>query len=258
MKITDLNVSFVLFFIPFLFTNCIADWGSHGQRMRSPEYSEDVQDTLSIQNAESGTESSNSTYKDSIQPQVTGSSINKNNANTIVTEPRDSVVSRSDTSKNDLNNSGVSVYNASIIDYYGRVPDSVFPTAGIKRFRGTVVPGGDTVHFKIPVYGNISLENIEFSGLVYKEPELIVEEDDFENPYSFSSGFWTIFSSAGGLVTLGFATEPIVDASDDKTQTVMLLVCGYLIAGAGQYFGVDKLIKHFKWNHQFNNNSTSR
>jgi hypothetical protein len=253
MKITDLNVSFVLFFIPFLFTQCLAEWGAHGQRMRPPEYSDGVQDSLATRNVETDPINNSSTYSDSMSQPVTNPAIGKCSTGTAVSVLRDSVSSCGITSKKDFSNSGTSVYNASIVDYCGRVQDSVLPIVGIKKFRGTVVPGGDTIHFKVPVFGNISLENIEFSGLVYKEPELIVETEDFENPYSFASGFWTILSSAGGLVTLGLATEPLIDMSYIKTQTTMLLVCGYLIAGAGQYFGVDKLVKHFRWNHQFGN-----
>jgi hypothetical protein len=218
--------------------------------MRSVENSDEVRETFSTQNTELESDNSSNPYNDSIQGQNTDPAIEKS-IGTGVSELRDSVLSCSDTLKNDINKS--SVCNASIIDYYGRVLDSVGLLASIKRFRGTVVPGGDTVHFKIPVYGNISLENIEFSGLVFKDPEIIVETDDFENPYSFASGFWTVFSSAGGLVTLGFATEPILDASTDKMNAIMLLSCGYILTGVGQYFGVDKLIRHFRWNHQFGN-----
>jgi hypothetical protein len=233
---------------------CFADWGLHGQRMRSVENSDEVRDTLSTQNAEPGLIYSNNPYKDTMPRQNTDPAIKKNIADTGTSGLRDSFISCSDTLKNNIKNSGGTVYNASIIDYYGREPDSVIPVASIKKFRGTVVPGGDTVHFKIPVYGNISLENIEFSGLVYKESEIAIEETEYENPHSFSSGFWIVFSSLGGLITSAALTKPAFAAGDDdRADMITWCILGYMASGAGQYFGVSKLVKHFRWNNQFGN-----
>ncbi|HEX2957816.1 MAG TPA: hypothetical protein VHO70_13355 [Chitinispirillaceae bacterium] len=251
MKITDKNVSFILFFIPFLFIHGFAGRGPHGQRMRPSECS----DTLLTKTAELGPDGSTISSRDSILRKITDPAIEKRVAGIGAPElSSDSALSCRDTLKSDISNFRASVYNASVIDYQGlMMPDGVVPLAGVKRFRGTVVPGGDTIHFRVPVYGDISLENLEFSGIVYKEPEITIETKDFENPYSFASGLWTIISSAGGLVTLGFASEPLLDAASDRTETALMIACGYIIAGVGQYFGVDKVVRHFRWKNQFEN-----
>ncbi len=254
MKLTDKNMTFVLFFIPFLVLQCFAEWGTHGYRVRNPDYSEEPSDTSTDKNPELGTDSSTISSVGSTPGQIHDLKVEKSITDIGVPEfPEDTSSSDGKTLESNSSSFVPRVYNLSIVDYNGMITEDAVLLPGIKKFRGTVVPGGDTVHFRVPVYGDINLENIEFSGIVFNDPEITIATSEFENPYSFASGLWTTLSSLGGLATLGFATEPLLEVSSDRTETVLLLICGYIVAGAGHYFGVDKMVRHFRWNHQFGN-----
>lgn len=252
MMLTDKSITFILLFIPFLFALCFADWGPHGQSVRSPVGLNDDSVALLIDTTPKHLDGVGSSCKDSAGMTI-DPPIEKSVADSAASECKSgSVLPAVDTSDNSNGNLKSTVFKASITDCQGYIVSNAdAPLAKIKRFRGTVVPDGDTVHFRIPVYDDISLENLEFSGIVFNEQDIIVKNDNFDNPFSFASGLWTIISSAGGLVTLGAFTETAFTVKSERTETISLLVCGYIIAGIGQYFGVEKVVKHFRWKNTF-------